>query len=34
VTAEEEENERWLASDFFSGGMETSAAPVGGNVRR
>lgn len=33
VTAEEEENERWLASDFFSGGMETSAEPVG-NVGR
>ena len=33
VTAEEDENERWLASDFFSGGMETLAAPVG-NVGR
>lgn len=32
VTSEEEENERWLACDFFSGGMETSVAPVGGNV--
>ena len=34
VTAEEEENERWLASDFFSGGMETSSVPIVGNVGR
>ena len=33
VTAEEEENEKWLTSDFFSGGMETFVEPVD-NVRR
>ncbi|XP_068720941.1 E3 ubiquitin-protein ligase HERC2-like [Montipora capricornis] len=33
VTAEEEENEKWLTSDFFSGGMETFVGPVD-NVRR
>lgn len=33
VSAVEEENERWLASDFFSGGMAASAE-LGGNVGR
>lgn len=28
VTTEEDENEKWLTSDFFSGGMETPGAPV------
>lgn len=27
VTIEEDENERWLTADFFSGGMEISAVP-------
>lgn len=28
ITAEEDENENWLTSDFFSGGMETPAVSV------
>lgn len=28
VTTEEDENEKWLTSDFFSGGMETPGSPV------
>ena len=33
VTVEEDENDRWLTSDFFSGGMQTSAVPTV-NVKR
>lgn len=32
VTIEEDEYDRWLTADFFSGGMETSSAPAYANV--